>query len=400
LSEQAIPSHFFHVNEFPLKTTGKVDVEKLIDEKVMHFEKNENTIIENDPIGKIWQQILKIESIDDNTHFFESGGNSLDSVVLLFEVEKTIGVKLTENYLFNYPILKEFKKNIDSKFQESFLVELKQGKQECPIYFIPWYNGSYTPYLSLIKTIKTDKAIYSFNKADYPKFKKDKNDIKEIALIYVNEIIQSCKARVLILMGSSFGGNIACEISILLAKKGVSTKQVHLLDSVEPYFYRLKNQLLWLNNSKYRLLFFFSYTLKLKLIKIKLLKFLENTKSLLEMKLNSNSSTLKFLSSLLKYGNNGNVNFLDVNYVKKRLNDNLFACSLLYKIGDTKQQMPEKTMLILYKADESILYQAEVCMGWKDIVPNLNSFIVKGNHNSILEKPYVYDLAEKMSSCL
>jgi thioesterase domain-containing protein/acyl carrier protein len=378
---------FFFVNEFPLKTTGKVDVEKLIEENLQRIQKSELIVIEEDPLKKVWQRILNIESISDETHFFESGGDSLNAIVLMFEIEKLLNIKLAENYLFNYPTFKDFKKNIDSNFQDSFLIELKAGKKECPIYFIPYFRGNGWSYNTIANLLDTDQAVYSFNKFVPQDLNLVENIITYLVKVYVDEILKTHSVSKIILAGSSLGGNVAIEMSKLLEKESIHVEQIHLLDSVEASFYRDKH-----------VVFSTGFIIdKLRSLKREIIIEVATVTLKLCNKLNSSKPKLfSLISKFIKFKLDDKT-LHRLKFQRNELKDFKYVKKHLQKLGKYAVNLNPGIQIIFYQADESKDFKFEDCMGWKNAVKNLKSFKIRGGHVSILEKPYVYDLAKVMN---
>jgi amino acid adenylation domain-containing protein len=390
LLNHAIPTHYFFVEELPLKTTGKVDVEKLIEDRIASLKSDKSKEVNSDALKNIWLNILKISEIDEDTHFFESGGNSLDAIVLLHKIEKKMGIKLNENHLFSNPLFKDFKKNIASKFDDSFLVELKPGKQDCPIYFIPWYRGNGYFYNSIASLLKTDQAVYSFSKYIPNNIDKNDNLIKDLAKIYVEEIVRSHKFSTVILGGCSFGGNIAVEMLNLLEEKSIHVQQIHLFDTIESAFYRDQNKIFSIG---------FIYQ-KLRDFKWSFLTNADIFKYQTGRKLNKIAPiSFKFISKFVKLALEDEV-LTRLAFKKNELKDFNFIKKNLKKMGKYPLDLDVKTPFISYQAEESKDYKAIHSLGWKYVVKNIQSFTIKGGHTTMLEEPFVHELAKVMNTCL
>jgi len=95
-----VPSMIIQVEEIPLNTNGKVDKKQLLsmNEKqkkaVVHPRTDNETIL-----TKIWSEVIRtdFEAISIEDDFFEVGGHSINSVIILNKIREKFGVSLVLN---------------------------------------------------------------------------------------------------------------------------------------------------------------------------------------------------------------------------------------------------------------------------------------------------------------
>jgi acyl carrier protein len=63
-------------------------------------------------LGRIWQQLLGVDSIGANDNFFDLGGDSILAIHLFAEIEKVFKIKLPVSVLFDAPTLEELAETI------------------------------------------------------------------------------------------------------------------------------------------------------------------------------------------------------------------------------------------------------------------------------------------------
>ena len=110
LPDYMIPSVFISLPEFPLTPTGKIDRKKLAEQDMSKLLRP-STI---EPPGnetethllKLWQEVLKQDTIGINENFFVLGGNSIKAILLVSRVHKETGVKITIADIFQQPTIK------------------------------------------------------------------------------------------------------------------------------------------------------------------------------------------------------------------------------------------------------------------------------------------------------
>jgi len=66
-------------------------------------------------VGEIWMEALQLDSINPDDNFFEMGGDSLTSMMMLFRVSDTLNMDMPPDALMDAPTLREFCKAIDGR---------------------------------------------------------------------------------------------------------------------------------------------------------------------------------------------------------------------------------------------------------------------------------------------
>jgi len=231
----SIPKNIQFLEELPFNKSNKVDQKKLIEDLKKN---NEAETIPADEIETIWKEVLQLDTINSTDNFFEIGGDSLSSLVLIFKINTALNLNLKTSYIIQNPIFKYFKSNLYKKdHSKNEIVLLKDGQLDCPIFLIPESGTGCERYYLLAKNLKTKQPIFSFDKQfdfDYGINNIEIINtrlIEKIAKLIANHIIKSEISHKIILAGYSLGGNIAIEISFELKKYNIEVAQIHLLDS-------------------------------------------------------------------------------------------------------------------------------------------------------------------------
>lgn len=110
LTEYMVPSGFAFVDELPLTANGKVDVTALPSIEVKRQQANylaPATETEKQ-LALIWQELLGVERIGLNDHFFQTGGHSLLAVQLMSRIAHELNVEVELKQLFAFPVLADF----------------------------------------------------------------------------------------------------------------------------------------------------------------------------------------------------------------------------------------------------------------------------------------------------
>ncbi|GEL05494.1 non-ribosomal peptide synthetase [Rummeliibacillus stabekisii] len=117
LPDYMIPTYYHLMDKLPMNSNGKVerhllpDVKVLLEESPSDYEVND---IEEVIIG-VWREVLKVENINLNLNFFESGGDSLSLLEVFSKVDVMYPGILKVADLFSYPTIKTLGQYITSK---------------------------------------------------------------------------------------------------------------------------------------------------------------------------------------------------------------------------------------------------------------------------------------------
>lgn len=114
-----IPKMYISTEDFPLNKNNKVDFDELRARFINQFRENDKGTIDfSDPVqsklAKMWGSILK-NDINFEDNFFFIGGDSLDSVALILEVEEVFGIVLSQEDVISYSTFSEMAKMISNK---------------------------------------------------------------------------------------------------------------------------------------------------------------------------------------------------------------------------------------------------------------------------------------------
>jgi hypothetical protein len=107
LPDYMVPSVFVMLDAFPLTPNGKVDRRALPDPERTRPESGGLYVAPRSPVeqalASIWANVLRIERVGMNDHFFYMGGNSLLATRVMAQVRQVLGVELPLRSLFEGP---------------------------------------------------------------------------------------------------------------------------------------------------------------------------------------------------------------------------------------------------------------------------------------------------------
>lgn len=110
LPDYMVPSVFMLIKEVPVSSNGKLDYRRL-PEPVIDIESLEGEFIEPGTdterlIAEVWSEVLGLEQIGVNNNFFEMGGDSIKSILVVSRLKQK-GIQLTPQIIFKYSTISE-----------------------------------------------------------------------------------------------------------------------------------------------------------------------------------------------------------------------------------------------------------------------------------------------------
>ena len=188
-----------------------------------------------DALLKIWQQILGLEHITIDDDFYDLGGHSLLAVSLLSKIRQQFDIKIPSTTLFEVKTIRALATVIESYKQEqeeySPLVVLRQGDVALPPLFIVHpVGGTVFCYMQLATILNTERTIYAFQDPSIEAERSLFSSIEEMAKFYLEHIQKIQVQGPYYLCGASFGSLVATEIAYLLEQKNEIVEFIGIID--------------------------------------------------------------------------------------------------------------------------------------------------------------------------
>jgi len=245
-----VPSRYVWLDEIPLLPNGKVDRAVLPEVGPAINLLNGSAFVApgNDfeqSLAAVWESILKIESVGVTDNFFDLGGDSLMTIVLIHEMEIATGIKFDVGDIFSYPSIKQLVavQEGDIERQASSIVPLQREGSGVPLFCICGINR----YQELANSLGGNQPIYGIYVSAEQDFledlmagKKVDVSVEILAKAYYKAICRHQPKGPYQLLGLSFGGLLAVEIARMLKENGKEVISVILLDTMLPTGRRLR----------------------------------------------------------------------------------------------------------------------------------------------------------------
>ena len=115
LPSYMVPAILVELDEFPITSNGKIDKKNLLERETVAnstvaFVAPRNEMEEN--LAAMWKKVLKIHKISIHDNFFEIGGNSIDIIKLVSEIQKEYEIDISLRVLFDINTIADLAKYI------------------------------------------------------------------------------------------------------------------------------------------------------------------------------------------------------------------------------------------------------------------------------------------------
>lgn len=235
LPSYMIPDKIFELNNLPVTSNGKLDINEIHKrindkrslEKISSPEESFND--EEKAIKAIFCKLLKVDSPGLNESFFEIGGNSLLAIELLYHINKLTNVQLPLSFLFQNTTIEQISKGLNRQTQFSSLVKLRDGDNDHVLILVHPAGGDifcYHAFASLLNSNVTIYGLQASKKSDL------EEDIKTMATQYLAEIERINIQGTLVLGGWSMGALVAYEMAVQYEKTKNKTPDVLIIDQM------------------------------------------------------------------------------------------------------------------------------------------------------------------------
>jgi amino acid adenylation domain-containing protein len=238
LPRYMVPGHIIFLDVFPLTPNGKVDrrafpapdpASACLEEFVASRTGTEAKLV------AIWEKLLGIHPISVQSSFFDLGGHSLLVTILLLEIERVFGKKLTVATIFEAETVEQLARILDQQsFQESSMVAIQKSGSNPPFFCLgagPMFRslarrfGPDQPFLG----VRVDPAEWTHLSPPY--------HFEDLAEVFVKKIRAYQPEGPYYLGGFCLTGVVAYEVARQLIAQGQELKLLVLFYSYNPEFF-------------------------------------------------------------------------------------------------------------------------------------------------------------------
>ena len=237
LPEYMVPHQIMVLDQWPLMPNGKVDRKALpepTEEKREQIVKGPESPLELQ-LQVLFERVLKTAPVGVDASFFELGGDSLQALELLVEIEKATGKQLPLGTLYQSSTVETLAKEIQSRAADlpwSSLVPLQTSGKRPPLFLLHTTPGDILGYGNLVYRLGADQPCYGFQSLGLKDPALSHNSVEEMARYYVGLLREFQPHGPYYLGGWCYGGIVAVEMARILEKQGEKIALLALLETV------------------------------------------------------------------------------------------------------------------------------------------------------------------------
>jgi amino acid adenylation domain-containing protein len=241
LPDYMVPTVIIPLDALPFTSSGKVDRNALPKPDRERFESERVFVApRNDlelQLSSLWEEVLGVRPIGVTDNFFELGGHSLAAVRLFALIEKRLGRKVPLATVFRGATVEQLA-NILRQHAEvaphSSLVAIQPGGKRRPLFLIHPAGGHVFPYVHLANRLGSNQPCYGLQARGLEEGQEPHKRIEEMAAFYI-DAVRTVQAKGPYLLGGwSMGGVVAFEMAQQLHALGENTALLALLDTRIP----------------------------------------------------------------------------------------------------------------------------------------------------------------------
>lgn len=244
LPDYLVPSTFAILESLPLTPNGKIDRTTLRSYSFTSFDRTDS--VPRTPteaaLAQLWRQVLSLETIGIDDHFFEQGGDSLLAMQLMQQIHQQFQRQLPLSTLFLAPTIAQLAPLLETSSSTSDndvttplpwspLVLLSTGAEPAVFCVHPVF-GVVFPYVELARQLQ-NYSFYGLQPLGLGSAQPHTR-IEDMAAQYIQAVQSVQPQGPYFLAGWSFGGLVAFEMAQQLQRAGHEVAMVILLDTLAP----------------------------------------------------------------------------------------------------------------------------------------------------------------------
>jgi thioesterase domain-containing protein/acyl carrier protein len=186
---------------------------------------------------QLWEELFDISPISVLDDFFKIGGDSLLGIRLIFSIQKTFGVSISMQSLFEHRTPEELVALIRKDYvipEWTPLVCLQPEGEKSPLFMVHASGGSAFDFLEIAKGMGTERPFYAIQPRGTEVGDEFHPSIEAMAADYVKAIRTVQETGPYLLGGWSFGASVAFEMIRILEKEGETASLLIMIDTPEP----------------------------------------------------------------------------------------------------------------------------------------------------------------------
>jgi len=239
-----IPTFFIQLEKIPLTPNGKINKSALPDPAFAPGETYLAPVSQlEQELVEIWVEVLEIdkEVIGVNSSFFELGGNSLKTAIMVPKILQKTKVKIPIVEAFKRPTIRQLAEYIANETVLSYNIKSpnlvliqKKGGSDKNLFFIHDGSGEVDGYNDFCHYLGSDFNYWGIKSGEFENHFPQNLSIEDIAGKYIEEMKSLQQQGPYYIAGWSLGGTIAFEMVRQLEQMKEEIKFFGMIDVMPP----------------------------------------------------------------------------------------------------------------------------------------------------------------------
>ncbi|WP_461087144.1 amino acid adenylation domain-containing protein [Streptomyces deserti] len=246
--EHMVPAAFVSLETLPLRGNGKLNRDLLpAPDLTDHVSTRRPRSPREEVLSELFAEVLGLPSVGIDDDFFQLGGHSLLAARLISRVRDTLGLRIGMRTLFEAPTVAGLAEHAGIGNGDSALeieLPLRTVGTRPPLFCIHPGGGLSWSYAGFLKHIPGDVPVYGIQARGLLHPDDMPATVEEMAADYAERIRAIQPAGPYHLLGWSFGGIVAFEMTAQLQRQGHEVALLTMLDCYPgvPNHYRLDDR--------------------------------------------------------------------------------------------------------------------------------------------------------------
>ena len=339
-------------------------------------------------LALMWERLIGRQPIGVRDDFFEIGGQSLLAAQMVTEIEKEFGKKIDLSTLLTASTIEALAQRLQSEEagNQSSLVPIRATGSRPPLFCVHGGGGHVLRFRAMAARLDADQPFYGLRSPEADGAVA-RLTVEDLAAKYIRDIRVVQPKGPYFLAGASFGGLVAYEMATQLNAAGETVGLLGLFDTGNPAYYR---DLSFGQSLQFQALYVLD---RIRLYGQRLSKG-ETWQLIRDLGRSAGARTSYILFRVAQrfYG-------WSQKPLPSALRDNV---KMFSAVGQAYTPKPYAGELTLFRAKgRTAEYGSNLSLGWNEVVTGgVRVINVPGDHMTILEEPFVWDLVEELRACL
>jgi aspartate racemase len=388
LPDYMVPAVFMPLDALPLMPNGKLDHGALPEPERTRSEPGRGFVPPRNALevqlSNLWEEVLGIRPVGVTDNFFELGGHSLAAVRLFALIEKRLGKKVPLATVFQGATV-EHLANILQRHAKaaprSSLVAIQPDGKKRPLFLIHPAGGHVFPYAHLARHLGSDQPCYGLQARGLEEGQEPHSRIEDMAAYYIEALRTVQPGGPYLLGGWSMGGVVALEMAQQFHAQRQRVALLALLDTRIP----TADEEIDDEDFEARLLVDFVRYFGLSLDPRDALARLPKH---------------ELLERVLEHAKRAGLMPLDIEV--SHAEPFIELCKADFRATRNYVLHRYPGQITLFKAGQELAEpSSDPTLGWSEwAAGGVDVHVVPGNHATMVYKPHVEVLAEKLRACL